>query len=64
MKFSALALATGVLYQAQQVQAWWGVDYWFWMNNSSSDPIAMQKLNDPDNYKDRCRPSDDCWPTA
>ena len=66
MRVSSLALAMGVLFQAQQVHAWWGEDLWNWLTGgcSSTSPIAMRIMNDSDNYSDRCRPQDDCWPST
>ena len=63
MRVSTLTLAAGVLYQAQQVQAWWGEDLWNWLTGGSSGPIAMQRMNSSDNFSDRCTPSDECWPS-
>ena len=67
MRVSSFALVAGVLLQAQQVEAWWGEDLWNWLTGdalgASPDPIAIRMMNDPNNFSDRCRPREECWPT-
>ena len=31
--------------------------------DTDEGPIAFRRMNDSENFSDRCRPSDDCWPS-
>ena len=65
MKIQKLAKAAGLLTLMPLARAWWGLDLWNSLFGSEKDegPIAFRKMNDSENFSDRCRPSDDCWPS-
>ena len=62
---SAFKLATGMLINAPQVEAWWGECLWDWLfgDKTETEPIAFRSF-DVDNFSDRCTPQDDCWPSS